>query len=315
MGPSASHAGGPGRRRFRSLDGVLLFDKPAGISSNGALQRVRHLYGAERAGHTGTLDPFATGLLPIAFGEATKFSAGLLDADKTYLARLQLGVRTTTGDPDGEVLESGEVNVGDSVLARTLARFIGAIEQVPPMHSALKHAGRPLYEYARRGEQIDRPARRVTIHALDLLDRADSTITLRVRCSKGTYIRVLAEDIGAALGCGAHLSALRREAVGALSVAAAHDLDDLDALGPAGRDACLLPIDTLVAGLPRATIALGEDARLLMGQSVHPQTLECAPHDEGVLRAYSESGAFLGLVTVTAGGAVKPVRLVKTAPR
>lgn len=303
------------RRKYRTLDGVLLFDKPPGISSNGALQRVRRLYGAARAGHTGTLDPFATGLLPIAFGEATKFSAGLLEADKTYLARLQLGVRTSTGDPEGEIIETREVDVEPQQIARVLTGFTGVIEQIPPMHSALKHAGRPLYEYARKGQQIDRAARRVVIHQIELLECADHSVTVRVRCSKGTYIRVLAEDIGVALGCGAHLGALRRLAVGGLDVAAAYRLDQLESLSEEARDARLLAADTLVRELPRAVFDDAAAARLLLGQAVHPRERDDSAPLGSTYRAYSESGTFLGLVTLAEEGYAKPQRLMSVPPR
>lgn len=322
MNPQLANRGT--RRVLRPVDGVLLFDKPAGISSNGALQRVRRLYQAARAGHTGTLDPFATGLLPIALGEATKFSAGLLEADKTYLATLRLGVRTTTGDPEGEVIETRPVQLDRARVEKALLRFAGAIEQTPPMYSALKHAGRPLYSYARAGESVERAARRVTVHTLDLLEWAEATLTMRVRCSKGTYIRVLAEDIGAELGCGAHLSALRRVAVGALRVEAAHRAEALEALTEHDRDALLLPIDALVAGLPRVQLPALDAQRLLLGQVVPSQAIHEDPApslpdsatDQGQhgaersIRAYSAAGEFLGLVARNAQGALRPLRLV-----
>lgn len=312
------------RRVYRPVDGVLLFDKPAGISSNGALQQVRRLYQAARAGHTGTLDPFATGLLPIAFGEATKFSAGLLEADKTYLATLRLGVRTSTGDPEGEVIDTREVRLERARVEQVLHRFTGVIAQTPPMYSALKHAGRPLYAYARAGESVERAARRVTIHTLDLLEWTEATLSVRVRCSKGTYIRVLAEDIGTELGCGAHLSALRRVAVGALHIDAAHGAEDLQALSEHARDALLLPIDTLVAGLPRVQLPAPDARRLLSGQVVPGPDLDDDPSPsasdpangrsasaECSIRAYSAAGDFLGLVTRNAQGALRPLRLVQ----
>src|SRR4051812_47701901 len=198
----------------RDVDGVLLLDKPSGISSNAALQSARRLFAARRAGHTGTLDPMATGLLVLCFGEATKFSGALLDADKAYAARVRLGARTSTGDAEGEVIERREVRAGPAQIEAALARFRGGIEQVPPMHSAIKHLGRPLYAYARKGETVERSARRVVIRELVLEGMSGEEIDLRVACSKGTYIRTLAEDIGEALGCGGHLSALRRTAVG-----------------------------------------------------------------------------------------------------
>ena len=190
------------------IDGVLLLNKPVGITSNAALQKAKWLLNAKKAGHTGTLDPFADGLLPLCFGEATKFSAYLLDADKRYRAVMQLGVTTTTGDPEGAVLDTRDVSVGCDDLLAVLPRFMGEIGQIPPMHSALKHQGRPLYEYARAGIEIERPPRRVTIRALDMIECMPPRVVLDVQCSAGTYIRTLAQDIGAALGCGAHLTAL-----------------------------------------------------------------------------------------------------------
>ena len=194
------------------IDGALLLDKPLGLSSNAALQRAKKLLGAAKAGHAGTLDPLASGLLLVLAGEATKFAGPLLDADKEYLATLKLGERTTTGDAEGAVLESKPVDVTREVLLRVLAGFQGEIEQVPPMHSALKHKGTPLYRLARRGQEVERAARQVRVSALELVNQEHAAVTLRVVCSKGTYIRVLAEAIGRARGCGAPRSALRRTA-------------------------------------------------------------------------------------------------------
>ncbi|KAB2921992.1 MAG: tRNA pseudouridine(55) synthase TruB, partial [Dechloromonas sp.] len=204
------------KRTWQRVDGVLLLDKPLGLTSNDALQKARRLFSAAKGGHTGTLDPAATGLLPLCFGEATKFSADLLDADKTYEAVVQLGVTTDSGDAEGQVVATAPVTVGEAEVRQALPRFTGAIEQIPPMHSALKRNGRPLYELARKGIEVERAPRAVTIHGLELLDFAGDRLTLRVRCSKGTYIRVLAADLGQALGCGAHLVGLRRTAVGDL---------------------------------------------------------------------------------------------------
>src|SRR5688500_342887 len=194
------------------IDGALLLDKPLGLSSNAALQKAKRLFGAAKAGHAGTLDPLASGLLLLLFGEATKFAGPLLDADKEYLATLKLGERSATGDAEGPILETREVSFSDDKLAAVLARFRGALEQVPPMHSALKHAGTPLYRLARRGQEVVRAPRRVRILELEPVKREGTTLVLRVLCTKGTYIRVLAEDIGEALGCGAHLGGLRRTA-------------------------------------------------------------------------------------------------------
>ena len=291
----------------RQVDGVLLLDKPTGLSSNACLGVVKRLFSAAKAGHTGTLDPFATGLLPVALGEATKFSQGLLEADKTYRAVMRLGVRTTTGDIEGEVLEARPPGADDAAVRAAMARFTGAIDQVPPMHSALKRDGRPLYEYARAGVTLERASRRVVIHALEFLGRNGDDVAFRVRCSKGTYVRTLAEDIGARLGCGAHLRELRREAVGDLTLDRAFTPQALEALDVTRRDACLAPVDALVAVLPRLEIDAARAERLRLGQRV---PLEGATGDIEECRAYEAGGAFLGLVRVAAGVA-HPVRLVQ----
>src|SRR5689334_9812579 len=224
-----------------ALSGVLLLDKPSGPSSNTVLQRVRRLLDAARAGHTGTLDPLASGLLVIALGEATKFSGGLLEADKAYRARVKLGERTSTADAEGEVLSRSAVAVTEGSLRGALERFRGEIQQVPPMYAAIKRDGRPLYEYARRGENVERAPRRVTIRSLELEEFGPDWAVLGVECSKGTYVRTLAEDIGELLGCGAHLAELRRIAVGPFSLRDAVTLDDLERLPQADRRARLLP--------------------------------------------------------------------------
>ena len=294
------------RQTRRKLDGVLLFDKHAGLSSNACLGLVKRLFAAQKAGHTGTLDPFATGLLVVALGEATKFSAGLLEADKTYLATMCLGVITTTGDTEGEITATAPVACDTAQVAAALAHFRGEIEQVPPMYSALKRDGKPLYEYARAGIEIERQARTVSIRALDLVSHVGATVVFRVRCSKGTYVRTLAEDIGHLLGCGAHLGALRREAVGGLAIEAAHDAAGLEAMTPVARDACLLPPDALVAGLPRIELDAAQAARLKLGQRIALEAPSMLPIEAA--RAY-QAGAFLGLVKVAAG-VLHPLRLV-----
>src|SRR3989339_1301079 len=239
------------KRIFPPLDGVLLFDKPLELSSNVALQKVRRLFQAEKAGHTGTLDPLATGLLPICFGEATKFSFALLDADKTYRATLRLGQTTTTGDAEGEIVTEHPVAIGQSDIDAVLARFRGNIQQLPPMHSALKHQGKPLYEYIRKGQTIERELRNVVIHEL-VLERFDANeLDISVRCSKGTYVRTLAEDIGLALGCGGHLTGLRRTTIARFSLDNAYSLPQLEAMTSAERDACMLPLDCMLLDLPR----------------------------------------------------------------
>ncbi|MBC7992070.1 MAG: tRNA pseudouridine(55) synthase TruB [Rhizobacter sp.] len=234
----------------RAVHGVLLLDKPLGLSSNDALQKAKRLYRAEKAGHTGTLDPLATGLLPLCFGAATKFSQISLDADKTYRATLKLGVKTTTADAEGEVLQTREVNVTREQIDAACRRFTGEIDQVPPMHSALKRDGKALYEYARAGIEVEREARHITIHGIAIIDWQYDELTIDVRCSKGTYIRTLAEDIGEALGCGAHLSALRRTGSGPLTIDGAFTLEQLSAMSDAERDAKLMQADTLLADWP-----------------------------------------------------------------
>jgi len=292
----------------RAVHGVLLLDKPLGLSSNHALQKARRLLNAEKAGHTGTLDPLASGLLPLCFGAATKFSQASLDADKRYTATLHLGVTTTTGDLEGEVVERRPVVVDRSALEAALARFTGAIDQRPPMHSALKHEGKALYEYARQGIEVDRKVRRVTIHALDILDWHDALLTLDVRCSKGTYVRTLAEDIGVALGCGAHLAALRRTGSGALSVDDAITLDALEALPEVERDRLLQSPDVLLADWPAWRLSAEEAARFLTGLRRRVD----AP-DAPRVRVYGpEARALLGAAHITAGELI-PDRLLSPA--
>jgi tRNA pseudouridine55 synthase len=253
-------------RIFRPLDGVLLFDKPLELSSNTALQKVRRLFQAEKAGHTGTLDPLATGLLPICFGEATKFSMALLDADKTYRALLRLGQTTTTGDAEGEITAEHPVEVKQSDVDTVLARFRGEIQQLPPMHSALKHHGKPLYEYIRKGETIERELRSVVIHELLLNSFSGNEMDITVRCSKGTYIRTLAEDIGAALGCGAHLIGLRRTAIAHFDLRNGYTMQQLEAMTETERDACILPLESLMPDMPRLQLDAEQIRRLAQGQ-------------------------------------------------
>jgi tRNA pseudouridine55 synthase len=249
----------------RAVHGVLLLDKPLGLSSNDALQKAKRLYRAEKAGHTGTLDPLATGLLPLCFGASTKFSQVSLDADKRYLATLKLGVTTTTADAEGDVLQRRAVDVSRAQLQAACERFSGEIEQVPPMHSALKRDGRALYEYARAGVELERDARRVTIHRIDIVGGQDHEWTLDVRCSKGTYVRTLAEDIGEALGCGAHLVALRRTGCGPLTLEGAHTLEQLTDMSEEQRDAALLDADTLLADWPLVRLNTEDAGRFLSG--------------------------------------------------
>ncbi|MCC6193340.1 MAG: tRNA pseudouridine(55) synthase TruB [Burkholderiales bacterium] len=290
----------------RHLDGVLLLDKPSGLTSNAALQKAKRLYRAQKAGHTGTLDPLASGLLPLCFGEATKFAQRLLDASKGYLATIRFGMTTTTGDAEGEVRERRTVALSRAEVEAALGRFVGKLEQVPPMHSALKVDGRPLYRYARAGEEVAREPRTVVVHALDLVDWALPDATVAVTCGKGTYVRVLAEDIGRTLGCGAHLAALRRTATGGFRLEEAVTLARLDAMSDAERDALLRPVASLVADLPR--LALDESAarRFGQGQAV------AADRPDGEYAAFC-GPRLLGLADVAAGCA-RPRRVMAPPP-
>ncbi len=258
------------------VDGILLLDKPRGLSSNDALVRARRLLNAVKAGHGGTLDPMATGLLPLMFGEATKFAQDALGADKVYLAELTLGVTTDTADAEGEVRIRSEVTVDEAAFRHACAAFTGPIDQMPPMHSALKRNGRPLYEYARAGIELERQARRITIHAIELLSFDPPRARIRVSCSKGTYLRVLAVEIGERLGCGAHLSALRRERAGPFSLDAAIGLEALEALSPLERRARLGAVDSLVLELPRIDLGAEAAARFRNGQRLPGAALGAA---------------------------------------
>jgi tRNA pseudouridine55 synthase len=298
------------------VHGVLLLDKPAGLSSNDALGRAKWLLNAMKAGHTGTLDPFATGLLPLCFGEATKFSQDLLEADKTYETVVHLGVRTTTGDTEGEVVETLPVSVTRDNIDAALEKFRGEIDQVPPMHSALKRDGKPLYEYARAGVTLERDARRVTIHLLEFLDYQAPYLQLRVRCSKGTYIRVLGEDIGAALGCGAHLKSLRRTEVDRLTLANAVTLDGLEAVADeARRVAMLAPVDALLSSFPAIYLSDELGTRFLHGQRLALGKAEGGQaHIAGRVRVYNDADkCLLGTAMLTDYGLLAPERLVAFA--
>ena len=297
----------------RDVSGVFLLDKPIGLSSNSAVGRVKRLFNAAKAGHTGTLDPFATGLLPIALGEASKFSRFLLDAVKGYTAELKLGITTTTGDPEGKVVASSPVGVSQPQIEDVLSRFMGAQDQIPPMYSALKRDGVPLYKLARQGIEIDRPARRVTIDQLALrtwdgIDR----LAIDVTCSKGTYIRVLAEDIGRALGCGAYLTALRRTRVGDLDVGRAWSAEALEALDQDGRDALLLPPELLASNLTALTVEEGSTQALQNGRRL-PWT---GSQNLGEYRVYSPAGVFMGICSLVAEAGeiwLVPVRLMSVS--
>lgn len=298
------------RKKGRRIDGILLLDKPLGISSNLALQKVKRLYGAQKAGHTGSLDPLATGMLPICLGEATKFSQFLLDSDKHYLTTGRLGIKTATADAEGEVLETRPVAVTEAQLLAALAEFRGEIAQVPSMYSALKHEGRPLYELARQGKTVEREARDITIHQLELLGFESPDFRLDVRCSKGTYIRNLVEDIGENLGCGAHVAALRRLSVNEFPAEAMVSWERLEQVlaegGHEALDQLLLPADAGIQSFP--ALSLGESLAfyLLRGQPVRVRN---APKD-GWVRLYDETGLFLGMGEIDDEARVAPRRLL-----
>lgn len=294
------------RSKWRSIDGVLLFDKPLELSSNDALQKIRRLFQAEKAGHTGTLDPLATGLLPVCFGEATKFSNALLDADKSYTALLRLGQTTTTGDAEGEITAEHSVESTLSDVEAALTRFLGEIEQMPPMHSALKHQGKPLYEYIRKGITIERPLRTVLIHELVLNRFAGNEMEISVRCSKGTYVRTLAEDIGAVLGCGAHLIGLRRTAIAHFKLADGYNFEQLNEMSDAARDACVLPLVSLMPDTPKLQLDAVQIKRLAQGQRLGLDT----GLPDGKLGLYGPDG-FVG-VGLQQGRRVAPVRLISS---
>jgi tRNA pseudouridine55 synthase len=292
------------------IDGALLLDKPVGLSSNAALQKTKRIYEAAKAGHAGTLDPLASGLLLVLFGEATKFAGPLLDADKEYLATVKLGERTATGDAEGEVLETNEVRIARPQVLGVLERFRGEIDQIPPMHSALKHEGTPLYRLARRGQEVERAPRRVRISELQLVRLEGASLDLRVVCSKGTYIRVLAEDIGEALGTGAHLSALRRTASGRFRVEQATSLEVLQEISTEQRSQRLLPLPALLEGLPRAELGAAEEARLRQGQALKISGLH-----QGLCAVVRPDGAVIGLGAADGEGSLRPLRLTQAAEK
>jgi len=294
---------------WRPIDGVLLFDKPLELSSNTALQKVRRLFQAEKAGHTGTLDPLATGLLPVCFGEATKFSFGLLESDKTYRALIKLGQTTTTGDAEGEITSQHEVRVTEAQVQEVLRGLSGEIQQLPPMHSALKHQGKPLYEYIRKGQTIERELRTVFIHELTMERLSVDELEITVRCSKGTYVRTLAEDIGKVLGCGAHLKGLRRTAISSFSLENAYTLDQLEQMTNSERDACLLPVDVMLNELPRLELDNVQVERLAQGQRLG-MDLDLP---DGKLRMYANDH-FIGLGEL-AGRRLAPSRLVSSVAK
>lgn len=297
------------RRRGRDVNGILIIDKPQGVTSNGVLQQVKRLYGAAKAGHTGSLDPLATGVLPLCFGEATKFSQLMLDSDKSYVAEGKLGVSTDSGDSDGQVVSERAVpaDLSKAKLEAVLEQFRGDIEQVPSMYSALKHKGRPLYEYAREGIEIERPARPVTIHSLELVGFEADRFRIAVTCSKGTYIRSLVEDIGEVLGCGAHVTVLRRTRAAGFGLDRAHDVAELETMREAGEslDPLLVPMEIALAEFPKIMLEEGQIVSILNGQPV-----KIAGHPPGWVRLFGGEH-FLGLGEQLPDGQVVPRRLVK----
>jgi tRNA pseudouridine55 synthase len=298
----------------RRVDGILLLDKPAGLTSNAALQKVKRLYRARKAGHTGSLDPLASGLLPICLGEATKVSGFLLDADKHYWVSCRLGVRTTTADAEGEVLARRSVEaVTEQRLLEVMAGFSGAIEQIPPMYSAVKHQGQRLYALARRGVEVEREPRRITIHAMELLDFRLPLVEIGVHCSKGTYIRTLVEDIGEALGCGAHVADLRRFGVGPYNASGMITLEALGECrareGEAGLDGLLLPMESGLSQWP--DVRLSGDAAFYLRQG-QPVLVPHAP-TAGLVRLYEGQRRFLGVGEILDDGRVAPRRLLHSA--
>ncbi|MDT3722579.1 tRNA pseudouridine(55) synthase TruB [Pseudomonas oryzihabitans] len=300
------------KRIRRQVHGVLVLDKPRGFSSNAALQKVRWLLNAEKAGHTGSLDPLATGVLPLCFGEATKFSQYLLDADKGYRTVAQLGITTTTGDAEGEVLERRAVAVDEAAILAALPAFRGEIEQIPPMYSALKRDGQPLYKLARAGEVVEREPRSVTIARLELLALQEDRATLEVACSKGTYVRTLVEDLGARLGCGAHVAELRRTQAGPFGLTQAISLDELEAAhaegGSEALDRFLLPVDSGLEHWPLVQLTQHSAYYWLHGQPVRAAN---APKF-GLMRVQDDQGRFIGIGEIDDEGQVAPRRLIRS---
>jgi tRNA pseudouridine55 synthase len=297
---------------FRNVDGILLLDKPVGISSNNALQNTRFLFKANKAGHTGSLDPLASGMLPICFGEATKFSNYLLDASKSYRALCSLGKTTSTGDAEGEVTSQSAVRVDADEIQRILSQFTGKLDQIPPMYSAIKHQGQRLYKLARKGKQVERSPRQIEIFSLNMLDFNHDTIEIDVHCSKGTYIRTLAEDIGTALGCGAFLARLERTGVHPFWNNDCYSLDQLRTFSEQGLDSlddCLLPVNSALVDLPEITIDSLSADYLKRGQAVQ---ISRSPLS-GLLSLVAENGQFIGIGEVDADGRISPKRLMNTA--
>ena len=299
-------------REYRDIDGILILDKPLGLSSNQALQQLRHLYRARKAGHCGSLDPLASGVLPVCLGQATKFSSYLLGACKTYRASCRLGQTTTTGDAEGEVIDRRPVAVDPQQLAQVLQQFVGQIEQVPPMYSALKHQGRRLYQLAREGKEVEREPRRVEIYALELLAFEGDSLEIEVCCSKGTYIRTLAEDIGRSLGCGAYLTALRRTAVDALQEKNSFSLARLQQIASQDislLDPLLLPVSAALTRFTELQLDADECLDISHGKRIRLREFPGA----GLYRLVSSDGAFIGLGEVGPDAELTAKRLMNTA--
>lgn len=294
------------KRVKRKVNGILLLDKPLGYSSNQALQKIKWLFQAEKAGHTGTLDPLATGLLPICLGEATKFAQYVIDSDKTYIAYIKLGIQTTTGDAEGEVIASKPVNITAAKFEQVCQQFLGEISQVPPMYSALKHDGKALYEYARAGVEIPRAARQVTIKNITVNTFSGCDAVISVTCSKGTYIRTLAEDIGNMLENYAHLVGLRRTQTAGYDLADAMTIEAVEALAVTERDTKLLSVDSAITILPQVIIGADSAFYFKQGQAVW----QAGKMPEGDLRVYEDGGKFIGLGKLLADGKIAPKRLV-----
>lgn len=300
-------ARGAPKPRGAPVNGMLLFDKPAGLTSNRALQHVKRLLNARKGGHTGSLDPVATGLLPLCFGETTRIAGLFLGADKGYRVQIRLGVSTDSGDRDGKVLREAEVAVEEAGLRAALDKFRGSFEQVPPMHSAIKRDGTPLYKLARRGIEVERKARAVTVHELELEKRDGNLLELRLSCSRGFYVRALATDLGEALGCGAHVSELRRLSVGDFSVEDAVTTEKLEALeSPRERRALLLPTERGLAHLPEVKLAAGAAQQLRRGRRLRAPPENPA---RGLVRVYADGAGFLGLAEIGDDGNLTPRRM------
>jgi len=297
----------------KNINGIFLLDKPLNLTSNQALQRVKRLFSAKKAGHTGSLDPLATGMLPICFGEATKFSQFLLESDKTYQVTATLGIKTTTGDKEGAVVATRHVGeITSQQILTVLEKFKGDIQQIPPMYSALKIDGRPLYELARKGIEIERQARTITIYHLTLVDMTLDSLKLDIHCSKGTYVRTLIEDIGEMLGCGAHVSELRRGAVVPYESSTMYTLETLEKLlaesGHEALEACMLPLETSVQAFPKVTLSTSAVFYIKMGQPVMSPNLP----KQGLVRIYANDNLFLGVGEITEDGRLAPRRLIQT---